>query len=469
LIDWLLCGLALAQAVNPGDAARKAIQDFEAGRYTEAQVEFRRILQVAPADPGLWAYLGLTESSLNDTQAAIRDFEKARSLSPRDPEILLNLGGLYARANNPDPAREMYRIGLGLKPDDVTANQNYALLLMQAGQYDGALAPLSKLLILRPDDLSIRVSLIECNLKAGKDQESRRQLQSFLAMPECTLTKRIKTAQVFVEDHLPQLAETVLEDTVQRYDESAAAHAALGRLLLDSKEYENAVVQFGRAAQLEPSAASYSLGLADGLLQWRHFQPAYEFLKAVEPKFGTLPEFRYDMGLALYGLNLFSRALNEFQAFTAVRPNADVAWFFEASCLANEGQLEKAEALYRKAIALNDRNPAYYTALGEVLRRDEQDRTRDAIDVFKRALAIKPDDPMAQEQLALCYERERQLEQAEQLLQKAVEMDPRFQQAHVALARVYYKLHKTADGDREKAIASSLQADASKRIPPEPR
>ena len=168
------------------------------------------------------------------------------------------------------------------------------------------------------------------------------------------------------------------------------------------------------------------------------------------------------MGLALYGLNLFSQALTEFQTFTTARPKADAAWFFEASCLANEGQLEKAEAIYRKAIALNDRNAAYYTALGEVLRREEQDRTSDAIDAFKRALAIKPDDPMAQEQLALCYERGRQLEQAEQLLQKAVEINPGFQQAHVALARVYYKLHKTADGDREKAIASSLQAGGSK-------
>lgn len=463
MIDWLLCGLALAQAASTDGAAQKAIQDFEAGRYVEAQTTFRKALQVAPTDPGLWAYLGLTESSLNDTQAAIRDFEKARSLSPRDPEILLNLGGLYAQANNPNAAREMYRIGLGLRPDDVNGNQNYAVLLMQAGQYDRALTPLSKLLILRPADLSIRVSLIECNQKAGKDQESQRQLRSFLAMPECTLTNRIKTAQVFVEDHVPELAETLLGDTVQRYDESSPAHAALGRLLLDSKEYESAVVQFGRAVQLEPSSASYSLGLIDALLQWRNFQPAYQFLKAVEPKFGTLPEFRYDMGLALYGLNLFSQAITEFQAFTGVHPNADTAWFFEASCLANEGQLEKAEALYRKAIALNDRNPAYHTALGEVLRRDEQDRTSDAIDAFKRALAIKPDDPMAQEQLALCYERERQLEQAEQLLQKAVKINPGFQQAHVALARVYYKLHKTADGDREKAMASSLQADAAKR------
>jgi tetratricopeptide (TPR) repeat protein len=357
----------------------------------------------------------------------------------------------------------MYRIGLGLKPEDATANQNYALLLMQAGHYDRALVPLRKLLSLEPNALSVRVSLIECSLKAGNREESQRELRAFLDLPQATVPDRIKTAQVFVEDHLPETAEAVLQDTVKRYDESAEAHAALGRLLLDLKQYEDSVVQLGRAAQLEPDTASHSLGLAEALLQWRHFQPAYQFLKAVQPKFGTLPEFRYQMGVALYGLSLFSQAIAEFEAFTAARPNADVAWFFEASCLANTGQLDKAEAFYRRAIALNDRNPAYYTALGEVLRRDEQDRTSEAIDAFKRSLALKPDDPMAEEQLALCYERERQLADAERLLQKAVEKSPGFQQAHIALARVYYKLHKTADGDREKAIAATLHEDGSKR------
>ncbi len=463
MIHWFVCGLAFAQAVSPETAARKAIQDFEAGRYIEARSELRKILQVAPRDPALWAYLGLTEGKLNDTQNAIRDFEKARSLSPNDPEIVFNLAGLYARANNPSAAREMYRIGLGLKPDDATANQNYALLLMQAGEYDRALLPLRKLLSLQPNELSVRVSLIECSMKAGDAEGSQRELRAFLDLPQATLPNRIKTAQVLIEDHLPEAAAAVLQDTVKRYDESAGAHAALGRLLLDSKEYENSVVQFGRAAQLEPDTASYSLGLAEALLQWKHFQPAYQFLKAVAPKFGTLPEFRYEMGLALYGLSLFSQALAEFQAFTGARPKSDAAWFFEASCLANTGQLEEAEASYRKAIALNDRNPAYYTALGEVLRRDEQDRTSDAVDAFKRALALKPDDPMAEEQLALCYERERQLAEAERLLQKAVTTNPGFQQAHIALARVYYKLHKTADGDREKAIAATLADQRSKQ------
>jgi cytochrome c-type biogenesis protein CcmH/NrfG len=450
-------------------AARKAIQDFEAGRYSEARNEFRKILQTAPADPALWAYLGLTEGNLNDTQNAIHDFENARSLSPRDPEILFNLAGLYAQANNPGAASEMYRMGLELKPDDATANQNYALLLMQAGQYHRALAPLRKLLILQPDELSVRVSLIECSVKAGEAEESQRELRAFLDQPKATLTNRIKTAQVFVEDHLPKTAEAVLQNTVQRYDESAEAHAALGRLLLDLKDHENSVVQFGRAAQLEPDTARYSLGLAEALLEWRHFQPAYQFLKAIEAKFGTLPEFRYDMGLGLYGLNLYSQAIAEFQAFTAAHPRADAAWFFEASCLANTGQLDKAEASFRRAIALNNRNPAYYTALGEVLRRNEQDRTNDAIDAFKHSLALKADDPMAEEQLALCYERERRLGDAEQLLQKAIEKSPAFQQAHIALARVYYKLHKPADGDREKAIAARLQEDGSKQAGTDPR
>jgi tetratricopeptide (TPR) repeat protein len=252
---------------------------------------------------------------------------------------------------------------------------------------------------------------------------------------------------------------------VQRYNDSAEAHAALGKLFLEQTHYEDAVTELGRAVQLAPDTPGYSLALAQTLIQWKHFSTALSFLKAIQPKFGMLPEFRYEMGLSLYGLNLFSQAIDQLQAFITERPASDAAWFVEASCFANTGQLDKAEACFRKAIALNDRNAEYYMALGQVLRRDEEDRTHDAIKAFTRSLELKPGDPMAEEQLALCYEREHRLTEAEQLLQSAVQTSPGFQQAHIALARVYYKLHKTADGNREKAIADKLQPDKSMPSP----
>ena len=461
MTPWLLFVLAFAQAPDPEAVAHQAVADFSAGKYADARDEFRRALQQAPQNAALWAYLGLTESNLNNLGDAIADLEKARSLVPQDPQILFNLAALYAQTNNPDRALKMYGQGLVLEPDDPSANQNYALLLMNRGQFKQALIPLQKLRALRPDQLPVRVSLVECEMKAGLRENAQQELRAFLDTPGLTVHDRIKTAGVFMESQVPEAAEIVLKDTVRRYDDSAEAHAGLGKLFLDRNQYEDAVTELGRAAQLAPDTPKYSLALAEALIQWRRFSTALNFLKAIQPKFGTLPEFRYQMGLALYHLNLYPQAIVEFEALARDHPKMDVAWFFQGNCWANTGKLDQAEAFYRKAISLNNHNAAYYTALGQVLRRGDQDRTKEASSAFESALALDPSEVTAQEGLALCYERMQRIAEAQRLLERVVGQHPEIAQAHLSLARIYYRLHKDSDGDREKAIATQLQAQQS--------
>lgn len=461
MIAWLIFVCAFAQAPGPEAVARQAVDDFRAGKYADARDEFRRALQQAPQNAALWAYLGLAEGNLNNLRDAIADLQKARSLAPQDPQILFNLAALYAQTDNPDRALEMYGQGLVLEPNDPSANQNYALLLMNKGQFKQALLPLQKLRVLRPDQLPVRVSLIECQMKAGLREEALQELRAFLDTSTLTIHDRLKTAGVFTESHVPEAAEIVLKDTVRRYDESAEAHGGLGKLFLDRNQYEDAVTELGRAVQLAPDTPKYSLALAEALIQWKHFSTALNFLKAVQPKFGTLPEFRYRMGLTFYSLNLYPQALVEFEALARDHPNMDVAWFFQGNCWANTGKLDQAEVYYRKAISLNNHNAAYYAALGQVLRRGDQDRTKEASSAFESALALDPNEVTAQEGRALCYERMQRYVEAQQLLERVIRQHPELVQAHLSLARVYYKLHKDSDGNREKAIAAQLQVQQS--------
>ena len=460
---WLMLGLALAQPSTPEAVARKAVDDFHAGKFVEARDEFRAALKSAPANAGLWAYLGLAEGSLNNVPGAIASLEKARSLSPRDAQILFDLGLFYGRASDPGRAREMYRQGLALQPDDAGANQNYALLLMADGRYALALPHLQKLRDLQPNNPSVRVSLIECDIKAGLHKEALKEIRAFLDAPEFQAVDRIKAAQALVEDHAPAAAEAILTDTVNRYDDSVEAHAGLGKLLLDRNEYEDAVRELGRAAQLSPDAPGYSLALAEALLLWKHYGPALEFLQAVRPKFGMLPDFHYKLGLAYYGMYHYPEALAEFETLTRERPQTDLAWYFLGNTWLSVGRLENAEGCYKKAIALNPHNASYYAALGQMLRKSEQDRVAEAMEALEKALELDSSDGQSRLELALCYERLRKLDQAEALLEQVVRERSHLKEAHVALARVYYRRKKTSQGNHEKEIVSQLEAEERAR------
>jgi Tfp pilus assembly protein PilF len=50
-------------------------------------------------------------------------------------------------------------------------------------------------------------------------------------------------------------------------------------------------------------------------------------------------------------------------------------------------------------------------------------------------------------------------------LESIVKEAPNFNEAHVTLATVYYRLKRKADGDRERAIVQKLNAEAQAKQP----
>jgi tetratricopeptide (TPR) repeat protein len=448
-------GTHSAQAV--AELTRQAHEDFASGKYSEARDKLRAALKRDPSNAVLWTYLGLTDAQLNQTDSAIADFEKALSLAPETPRTLFNLGLLYRRKGDAGKAIEIYRRGLALAPDDPAANQNYGLLLMEVGKFREAIEPLERLKTLEGSDLSVRVALIECYLKGGLQSEAERELRAFLEAPNVTADEKIKLAGVLVEDKQPDAAQQVLEQTIRSSPDSAEAHARLGTLLVNKNQYEDAAEQLGRAVQLVPDSAQYSMLLAEDLILWKHYPVALLFLNAVKERFGNLPDYRYKVGLAYYGMHRYPQAATEFEALARQQPRLDLVQFFLGNSYTAMGELTKAESYFRKAIDLNPKNASYYAALAQLLRKESDDKTDEAILNLQKALALDPSDALSKQELALCYEKKRNYPQAEQLLEEVVCQQPDLVSAHVALSRIYYRQHKKDEGDREKKIVARLE------------
>ena len=112
---------------------------------------------------------------------------------------------------------------------------------------------------------------------------------------------------------------------------------------------------------------------------------------------------------------------------------------------------------FARAIELNPKNASYYAALAQLLRKESDDKTDEAILNLQKALALDPSDALSKQELALCYEKKRNYAQAEQLLEEVVRQAPDLVSAHVALSRIYYRQHKKDEGDREKKIVARLE------------
>lgn len=440
------------------DLTQQAQEDFQSGQYQAAHDKLRQVLRVAPGDADLWRYLGLTDAQLNHFDAAIADFLKVLALRPVDTSARLNLGILYQRKGDNARAMEMYRQGLASESDDLSANQNYAILLMGAGRYREAVAPLRKMRGLNDSDLATRATLIECYLKAGMAEEGKQEVQEYLAAPNASPEDTLKLAKLLIGDKFPEAAEAILAWESQHATDLPETHDLRGALLSNRNQYGDASKEFRLAVQAAPSVPEYSADLADSLILEKQFQQAFEFLKSIQDQFGGMLEFRFKLGVVLYGSRHYQEAISLFEKIDHEQPNLDLTQYYLGNSYSENGDLDTAQTYYKKAIALNPAQASYYLALAKLLRKEGNSKTDEAILNLQKALHLDPSDAPTKEELAICYERKKDYAKAERFLQEVVAQTPAAMSAHVALSRIYYQDHKKDEGDAEKQIVLRLES-----------
>jgi tetratricopeptide (TPR) repeat protein len=238
----------------------------------------------------------------------------------------------------------------------------------------------------------------------------------------------------------------MLRKAIAEGGDTAELHGELGLVLYRSNRFREAILELGRAAQLDPSTPEYSLKLAASILADRRYSVALEFLRSIEQTFESHAEYQYNLGLAYYGLRQYDSALKAFQQAAHIAPGMDLAHFFVANSYVANADAASAIPHYRKALALNSKNAGYYYALGKTLGEMGPAYQREAMRLLRTALRLKPDDTASKFALAALCERTGDTACALPLLESVIARYPDDIAPRVVLARILNKL-----GEREKA------------------
>jgi cytochrome c-type biogenesis protein CcmH/NrfG len=314
---------------------------------------------------------------------------------------------------------------------------------------------------LLPAELPIQAATAAACSRQGMDDQRERGPESpgpATSSPDV----RLKLAKTLVRKNQPDSAQKVLEELISASPDLAEAHAELGLLLLEKQEYEHAARELGRAVQLVPESSKYSLGLAEVLLRWHHYSTALEFLKAANQRFGSLPLFKYDLAYSYYGMRQFDAAISIANDLLRQHPRFDLAYYLLGNCYMQLGDLEAAETSYKKALELNSRKPAYFAALAEVKRYTN--KTDEGLRLLEKAHALDATDSEVILQLALCHEKNGNLENAQALLEQLTVSRPELIVPHRVLSRVYQRQGKKEEAIKEKQRAAALEGQHRKGI-----
>src|ERR1035437_8938942 len=202
-----------------------------------------------------------------------------------DPERILQQAIVLHQAGQLEPAISQYRAYLKLRPDAVDARSNLGVALASTGHYREAIAEYREALKRRPQDSHIRLNVALAQYKLGQISDAAASLsalhrqqpadrQIMLLLADCWLRqgedrKVIDLVTPVAEQNRHDLAIAYLLgtallrdkqidrgqqmiDRILRNGDSAEAHLLLGTARLNAREYEAAIADFEKAAQLNP-------------------------------------------------------------------------------------------------------------------------------------------------------------------------------------------------------------------------
>ena len=321
-----------------------------------------------------------------------------------------------------------YRTFLEAEPRNVEVLANLGVVYAGLGRYDDAIATYRKALDISSLNTPIRMNLGLAYYKAARCPDALAEFEFALQSDP-----RLYSAQLL----------------------SADCHMQLG-------QYPKAIALLTPIAADHADDAAFNYVMGMSLLQNKQANEGAPYLDRIL-KQGDSAEARLLMGAALRSGSDYIGARDEFARAVALNPQLPMAQSLYGQALLATGDRDRARVAFASELAANPNDFESNLYLGVILK--EEQNFSEAQRYFDRALLVRPTDSGAQYQRATLQVATGANASALTTLERLVADNPGFTEAHVSLATVYYRLKRKTDGDRHKAIAEQLTADAQAKQP----
>jgi tetratricopeptide (TPR) repeat protein len=479
--------------------------------------QYRKVTEQAPKDAESWSYLGRLYRASSDSVAAEKAFNSALQAEPDNEDALMGLAAVYADTGDSAKALEKLKTLTDKSPNERTLGvlaQQYESMK----DFKSAAEALQRAVALDPDDEGLQKGLAEDLLESGQFDDSLKIYKQLATDNPREPLYRLRVALLYRVKHDYPAAEKALAaaqlldaDSVGVREEhvflldaegkTGEAIAAMKSLLdalphrnynaddarvrarlvrhlailyRDAKQYPAAIDAFRQYAtietdddgQVEAAAQIVDTDLAAGDLA-----AAEREAQAGTKKFADNRGASCELQLALAEVyeqskhwNEMMKALDRADQFASTGREKEQAYFMRGAGLERQKQFDQSEAAFRKVLELNPKNAGALNYLGYMLA-DRNVRLEEAYDLIKRAVDLEPDNGAYLDSLGWVYFRQGKLDDARGLLERALERmpDPTVRDH---LGDVYLKLGKTKeaiaqwqDSLREFQKAAQQEAD----------
>ena len=417
------------------------------GTWSEADLDLHRLLLLDLMKEGVFAQARIVAKDLTDLQ-------------PADPYAWYLRGVTLLESSDPQQAEPCLLRSMEIAGTDGSDCYQMSHARLLQGDLEGAVDWCRRALELKPDEPVVHWLLIKIHAIRG-------DLDAAIAAGKTALPKmvepsdeartRLKLANLYLSTSSFKEAEEQLRKAMKLQPNNAELWSMLGHCQSRQHKTKESLKAFQRAAEIDPSDPNTLYNIADAFLGLDHPD------KAVNPLLQAV-QLKHDFSLAHYDLSLAYLMMKKYResemaARAALRDDPEMG--FQCSnlgmgatenlglALMNQGRMEDAEACFRRNLQLFAKT---YFNLGLTLFRTK--RHTEALENFRRALELEPEDPEYHNLLGQTYDELGQPVEAEQSLRRAIEIDRNYALGYYDLGVILAK----REGRKQEALIAFDQA-----------
>jgi tetratricopeptide (TPR) repeat protein len=264
---------------------------------------------------------------------------------------------------------------------------------------------------------------------------------------------------------------SILHSQSEMHQDQAAPHHLLGEVCEKLNDPLEAVHQYQRAAELDPSETNF-FDWGTELLLHHAAEPAIEIFTKGNRLFPQSVRMLTALAAAWYESGSFEKAAQRLVQASDLDPGDPTPYLFMGKMQATEAVLSVsvAESLQRFA-KLHPENALanyyYAVSLSKPVSADDNVANRAQVkSLLLKSVQLDPKLAPGYLQLGIVYAEEQDLAQAISAYQQAISIDPNLEQAHYRLAQAYRQAGESANAHDEMQLYEKIakkNADETER------
>jgi tetratricopeptide (TPR) repeat protein len=315
-----------------------------------------------------------TAEASGDSATAIAKYEAILRIAPKLASAYNNLGLLYFKNRDYENSVKVLEQGLKINPAMTTASALLGISLSELGRYADALSPLREALRHNPKDNDAEKFLANDLIKLGDLEAAAGHLRAISRRQPQDQEVWYLLGQVYM-----RLSEQALSKMNSINPDSELVHEMSGEIMESMKNYDGALFEYKKAADLEPQKPGIHFKLGNvywTIAQWDSATKEFQAELAIDPRnckaqaligdilidqkmefeqglaevdkalamCPNLVQGKLDRGRALLKLNRNEEAVRELRAAAQASPDDPQAHFFLAQGYRVLGRPHDAQA-----------------------------------------------------------------------------------------------------------------------------